>query len=46
MVIADRTVRNKQFNCGPVLTVIKTYRYIVYVKIFVTVNCGIVRNGL
>lgn len=40
MVIADWAVRNKQFNCGAVLKVIKTYRYKVYIEIFVTVNCG------
>ena len=38
MVTAVWAVRNKRFNCGTVLTVIKTYKYIVYVKIFVTVN--------
>lgn len=44
MVIANWAVRNKQFNCGAVLTVIKTYRYMIYVDIFVTVNCGSGRN--
>ena len=33
-------MRDKRFNCGAVLTVIKMYRYLVYEKIFVTVNCG------
>ena len=43
MVTADLAVRDKRFNCGAVFTVIKTYRYMVYVKIFVSVNCGAVR---
>ena len=38
-------MRDKQFNCRAVLTVIKTYRYIVYVEIFVTINCDAGRNG-
>ena len=29
------------FNCGAVLTIIKIYRYIVYVEIFVSVNCRV-----
>lgn len=37
-------MRDKRFNCGAVLTVIKMYRYIVYVEIFVTVNCGAGRD--
>ena len=36
-------MRNKRFNCDAVLTVIKTYRYMVYVKIFVS---GAIRGGL
>ena len=38
-------MRDKRFDCSAVLTVIKTYKYIVYVEIFVTVNCGAVRDG-
>ena len=38
-------MRDKRFDCGAVLTVIKTYRYMVYVEIFVTVDCGTVRDG-
>ena len=33
-------MRDKRFDCGAVLTVIKMYRYMVYVEIFVTVNYG------
>ena len=44
MVTTDWAVRDKQFNCGAVLTVIKTYRYMIYVEIFVTVKCGAVRD--
>ena len=33
MVTAVWAVRDKRFNCGAVLTVIKTYRYMVYVDI-------------
>ena len=40
MVTAGWAVRDKRFNCCAVLTVIKTYRYRVYIEIFVTVNCG------
>ena len=45
MVTTDRTVRDKWYSCDAVKTVIKTYRYMVYVEIFVTVNCGAVRCG-
>ena len=38
-------MRDKRFDCDTVLTVIKMYRYIVYAEIFVTVNCGAVRDG-
>ena len=38
-------MRDKRFDCGAVLTVIKMYRYMVYAEIFVTVNCGAVRDG-
>ena len=31
---------NKRFNYGAVLTVIKMYKYMVDVEIFVIVNCG------
>ena len=37
-------MRDKRFNCDTVLTVIKMYKYIVYVEIFVIVNCGARRN--
>ena len=39
MVTAVWTVRDKRFNCGAVLTVIKIYRYIIYAKNFVNFNC-------
>ena len=32
--------------CGAVLTVIKTYKYIVYVKNFISVNCGAGAKGI
>ena len=38
-------VRDKRFNCGAVLTVIKIYRYMIYVEIFVIVNSGAGRDG-
>ena len=35
------TIRShKRFNCSAVLTLIKTYRYMIYIEIFVIVNCG------
>ena len=38
-------MRDKRFNCGAVLTVIKIYRYRVYIEIFViVVNCGMERE--
>ena len=40
MVNAVWVVRDKRFNCGTVLIVIKMYKYIIYVEIFVTVNWG------
>ena len=46
MVTAGLAVHDKPFNCGAVFTIIKTYRYMVYVKIFVIVNCGAGRDGL
>lgn len=30
------------YNYSAILTVIKTYRYIIYVEIFITVNCDTV----
>ena len=39
------TVQDKRFNCGTVLTVIKMYKYILYVEIFVIVNCGARRDN-
>ena len=47
IVTAVWAVRDKRFNCGTVLTVIKMYRYMIYVEIFVTVTAvrdGAVRN--
>ena len=38
-------MRDKRFDCGALLIVIKTYRYIVYVKIFVTVDYSAVWDG-
>ena len=46
MVTAVWAVRDKQFNCsncGAVLTVIKMYRYIVYVEILLLLIAG--RDG-
>ena len=45
MVTAVWVVWDKRFNCGAVLTFIKTYKYMIYVEIFVTVNCGAMRDG-
>ena len=45
MVTADWAVMDNRFDCGAVLIVIKTYKYMVYVEIFVTVDCGAVRDG-
>lgn len=39
----DWVVRNKQYNYGTVLIVIETYKYMVYVQIFVTINCSVIR---
>ena len=36
IVTAVWAVRNKRFNCGAILTIIKMYKYIVYIEIFVT----------
>ena len=46
MITTDWAVRDKQYNCGAVLTVIKIYKYTIYVKVFVTINCGATRDGL
>ena len=43
--ILNKPLAATYINCGAVLTVIKTYRYIVYVEIFVIVNCGAGRSG-
>ena len=45
MVTAVWAVRDKRFNYGAVLTVIRIYRYMVYVKKFVTVNYSAGRDG-
>ena len=46
MVTAGLSVRDKRFNYGAIFTVIKTYRYMVYITIFVIVNYDAVRGGL
>ena len=44
MVTVGWAVRDKRFKCGAVLTVIKMYRYKVYIKIFLTLTA--VRAGM
>ena len=43
MITSDRVARDKRYNSDVVLKVIKIYRFMVYVKTFVTVNCGACR---
>lgn len=38
-------MRDKRFNCGAVLTIIKAYKYMIYIEIFVTVKCGAGRDN-